>query len=84
MEVVQLDYHVTPFRAQRFAELYWPVVPRVLAYGAPDDQARAEHGKQGVRHEAADHPGAQRDPVSMTECVEQGNGPGEALRRGYG
>ena len=34
MELVQLDYHVTPFRAQRFAELYWPVVSRVLAYGA--------------------------------------------------
>ena len=28
MEMVQLDYHVTPFRAQRFAELYWPAVAR--------------------------------------------------------
>ena len=34
MEMAQLDYHVTPFRAERFAELYRPAVPRVLAYGA--------------------------------------------------
>jgi quinol monooxygenase YgiN len=34
MNMVHLDYHVTPFRAQKFAELYWPAVPRVLAYGA--------------------------------------------------
>jgi quinol monooxygenase YgiN len=34
MDMVQLDFHVTPFRAQRFAELYRPAVPRVLAYGA--------------------------------------------------
>lgn len=32
--MVQLDYHVTPFRAQRFADLYRPAVSRVLAYGA--------------------------------------------------
>lgn len=34
MEMVHLDFHVTPLRAQRFAELYRPAVPRVLAYGA--------------------------------------------------
>ena len=34
MDMVQLDFHVTPFRARRFAELYRPAVARVLAYGA--------------------------------------------------
>src|SRR2546422_10620489 len=34
IEMVQIDYHLTPFRAERFAALYRPVVPRVLAYGA--------------------------------------------------
>jgi heme-degrading monooxygenase HmoA len=32
--MVSIDYHLTPFRAQRFADLYRPIVPRVLAYGA--------------------------------------------------
>jgi quinol monooxygenase YgiN len=34
IEMVQIDYHLTPFRAERFAALYRPIVPRVLAYGA--------------------------------------------------
>jgi quinol monooxygenase YgiN len=34
MNMVELDFHVTPFRATRFDELYRPAVPRVLAYGA--------------------------------------------------
>jgi quinol monooxygenase YgiN len=34
MEALQLDYHTTPFRAQRFLELYTPAIARVLAYGA--------------------------------------------------
>jgi len=34
IEMAHIDYHVTPFRSQRFAELYRPMVPRVLAYGA--------------------------------------------------
>jgi hypothetical protein len=34
IEMVHLDYHLTPFRAERFAAAYRPVVPRVLAYGA--------------------------------------------------
>jgi quinol monooxygenase YgiN len=34
IEMVMIDYHLTPFRAERFASLYRPVVPRVLVYGA--------------------------------------------------
>jgi quinol monooxygenase YgiN len=34
IEMVQIDYHLTPFRAERFAALYRPIVPRVMAYGA--------------------------------------------------
>ncbi len=34
IEMVQIDFHLTPFRAQRFYDLYRPVVPRVMAYGA--------------------------------------------------
>lgn len=34
IEMAQIDYHLTPFRAERFAALYRPIVPRVLAYGA--------------------------------------------------
>jgi quinol monooxygenase YgiN len=34
IEMVQIDFHLTPFRAERFAALYRPVVPRVLVYGA--------------------------------------------------
>ena len=33
-EIVRLDYQLVPFRAERFAALYRPAVPRVLAYGA--------------------------------------------------
>ena len=33
-EMVQIEYHLTPFRAERFAALYSPIVPRVMAYGA--------------------------------------------------
>jgi hypothetical protein len=34
MDAVQLDYIVTPFRAQRFVDLYRPAIARVLSYGA--------------------------------------------------
>jgi heme-degrading monooxygenase HmoA len=34
IDMAIIDYHLTPFRAQRFFDLYRPVVPRVLAYGA--------------------------------------------------
>jgi quinol monooxygenase YgiN len=34
MEAVQLDFYVTPWRAERFFESYQPAVARVLAYGA--------------------------------------------------
>ena len=33
-EVVQLDFHVTPFRVERFYETYLPAVALVLEYGA--------------------------------------------------
>src|SRR6266540_2817724 len=34
MEAVQLDYVVTPFRAQRFVDRYRPAIARPLSYGA--------------------------------------------------
>ena len=34
MEAVQLDFIVTPFRAQRFVDLYHPAIRRPLSYGA--------------------------------------------------
>jgi heme-degrading monooxygenase HmoA len=34
MEAVQLDYIVTPFRAQRFVDRYRPAIARPLSYGA--------------------------------------------------
>ena len=34
IEVCHIDFHLTPFRAERFASLYRPAVPRVLVYGA--------------------------------------------------
>jgi quinol monooxygenase YgiN len=34
--MVMIDYHLTPFRAERFAVLYRPIVARVLAYGAKE------------------------------------------------
>jgi quinol monooxygenase YgiN len=34
MDVMQIDFHTTPFRANRFLELYRPAIARVLAYGA--------------------------------------------------
>jgi quinol monooxygenase YgiN len=34
IEMANIDFHLVPFRAQRFASLYRPVVPRVLVYGA--------------------------------------------------
>ena len=33
-QVLQLDWVVTPFRAQRFYELYRPAIARPLAHGA--------------------------------------------------
>jgi hypothetical protein len=34
MDAVQIDYQVTPFRAQRFYDIYWPVIRQPLTYGA--------------------------------------------------
>jgi quinol monooxygenase YgiN len=34
IEMVKLDFHLTPLRAEKFAALYRPIVPRVMAYGA--------------------------------------------------
>jgi heme-degrading monooxygenase HmoA len=34
MDAVQLDYIVTPFRAQRFVDRYRPAISRPLSYGA--------------------------------------------------
>ena len=34
IEMAHIDYHLTPFRAEKFASIYRPIVPRVLAYGA--------------------------------------------------
>jgi quinol monooxygenase YgiN len=34
MHAMQVDYHTTPFRANRFLELYRPAIARVRAYGA--------------------------------------------------
>jgi quinol monooxygenase YgiN len=34
MDAVQIDFHTTPLRADRFLEHYRPAVARVLAYGA--------------------------------------------------
>jgi quinol monooxygenase YgiN len=34
IDVAQIDYHLTPFRAEKFYALYRPFVPRVLAFGA--------------------------------------------------
>jgi quinol monooxygenase YgiN len=34
LEMASIEYHLTPFRAEKFAAIYWPIVPRVLAYGA--------------------------------------------------
>jgi len=33
-EVVQLDFHVTPMRAERFVDAYRPAVPLAAEYGA--------------------------------------------------
>jgi quinol monooxygenase YgiN len=34
MSAMQIDFHVTPLRAERFLERYRPAIARVLAYGA--------------------------------------------------
>ena len=34
IEMAHIDWHLTPFRAQKFASIYRPIVPRVLAFGA--------------------------------------------------
>jgi hypothetical protein len=34
MDAVQIDYILTPFRAQRFVDLYRPAIARPLSYGA--------------------------------------------------
>ena len=48
MDAVQLDYAVTPFRAQKFYELYYPAIKRPLTYGATGylfyrDEEDADH-----------------------------------------
>ena len=51
METVQIDFHTTPFRAERFLELYRPAVARVLAYGARDYLlVRSEEDPQHFAH----------------------------------
>jgi quinol monooxygenase YgiN len=34
LEVMTIEFQATPFRAERFRELYAPALPRTLAYGA--------------------------------------------------
>ncbi|HZO60662.1 MAG TPA: antibiotic biosynthesis monooxygenase [Solirubrobacterales bacterium] len=34
MDLVQLDFALTPFRAQKFVDLYRPAIQRPLSYGA--------------------------------------------------
>jgi quinol monooxygenase YgiN len=34
MDAAQIDFHTTPFRAERFLERYRPAIARVVAYGA--------------------------------------------------
>jgi quinol monooxygenase YgiN len=34
MRAMQVDFHTTPLRANKFLELYRPAISRVLAYGA--------------------------------------------------
>ena len=34
MAAMQIDFHTTPLRANKFLELYRPAIARVLAYGA--------------------------------------------------
>jgi hypothetical protein len=34
IDAIQIDYHVTPFRAQRFVDLYRAAIKRPLSYGA--------------------------------------------------
>lgn len=34
MEICYLDWHVTPFRADRFLDLWEPAAAKVMAYGA--------------------------------------------------
>lgn len=34
MEICKLDIHVTPFRGDKFQELWAPAVPKVMDYGA--------------------------------------------------
>jgi quinol monooxygenase YgiN len=33
-EIVQLDFHITPFREKRFVEAYRPAVTRAVEFGA--------------------------------------------------
>jgi heme-degrading monooxygenase HmoA len=34
LEMVNIDFHLTPFRAEKFSTIYRPIVPRVMVYGA--------------------------------------------------
>jgi quinol monooxygenase YgiN len=34
IDAVQLDFHVTPTRVKKFLEVYRPIVPRAIEYGA--------------------------------------------------
>ena len=53
IEIAQVDFHLTPFRAERFWSIYRPVVPRVLAYGAKGYQFyRIEEDADHFVHES--------------------------------
>jgi quinol monooxygenase YgiN len=34
VDAIEIHYHATPFRGERFLELYRPAIARVMAYGA--------------------------------------------------
>jgi heme-degrading monooxygenase HmoA len=34
MDAIEIRFQATPFRAQRFLEVYYPAASRVMAYGA--------------------------------------------------
>ena len=53
IEMVHIDFQVVPLRAQRFADVYWPIVPRVMAYGAKGYAFyRGEDDPEQFRHES--------------------------------
>ena len=46
MEVHYIEWHITPFRRDRFLEIWRPALDRALAYGA---KSRLPHPQRG-RH----------------------------------